>query len=58
MEWQYAAERGGYPTPGGFGLTEGDSGHGGCWHPAAMSGVITAPRKDGRFAGGKACQHH
>lgn len=38
-----------------FGLTEGDSGGGGgggCWRPAAMSGVMTAPRMDGRFAGG------
>lgn len=24
---------------------------GGCWCPSAMSGVMTAPRMDGRFAG-------
>lgn len=40
----------GYPIPWWFGLTEGDSSCGG--HPAAMSGVMTALRMDGRFAGG------
>lgn len=50
---------GGYPIPGGFGVTEGDRGGGGCGCPAAMSGVITAPRMEASsFAGGKACQHH
>lgn len=40
-------------------LREGDSGGGGCRSPAAMSGVIMAPRMEAsRFAGGKACQHH
>lgn len=34
---------------------EGDSrgcGGSGCWHPVAMSAVMTAPRMDGRIAGG------
>ena len=38
--------------PLGIGLTERDSGGSGCWHPAAMCGVMTALRMDGRFVGG------